>query len=141
MGSTYQYGVQYRTFIGGEFDKTVWFNSEEEAKEEYLSSSHPRGQFRDRGDGKGLNVRLIRRVLGPVEVVPTQEVPSRENLPWYHPRAMPRFAGNAHHCVSARCHSTGWGGSKRVHDRDPRECPEFALARDEETNDCPCHAS
>lgn len=46
----------------------------------------------------------------------------RENLPWYHPIALPRFEGDATHCRDPKCPSTNWGGSDRVHLRDS-ECP------------------
>jgi hypothetical protein len=60
----WQYGIQWRTMLGGEFDRYEWSSTREEAEESFRVSSHPRGQFRDRGDGHGLNVRPVRRWIG-----------------------------------------------------------------------------
>lgn len=60
----WQYGINWRDVLGGPFNRFQWFNTREEAEEEFKTTSHPRGQFRDRGDGHGLNVRPCRRWIG-----------------------------------------------------------------------------
>jgi len=60
----WEYGVQYRSLIGGEFNRTEWSKTREDAEENFKMLSHPRGQFRDRGDGHGIAVRPCRRWIG-----------------------------------------------------------------------------
>lgn len=60
----WQYGINYRSLIGGPFDRFEWHDTREKAVEAFEMASHPRGQFRDRGDGHGLAVRPCRRWIG-----------------------------------------------------------------------------
>jgi hypothetical protein len=60
----WQYGVNWRSNFGGPFDRYQWFPTREEAIKEFEMVSGERGQFQDRGDGHGLNVRPCRRWIG-----------------------------------------------------------------------------
>lgn len=60
----WQYGINWRGVLGGPFNRFEWHQTREEAVEAFKMASHPRGQFRDRGDGHGLNVRPCRRWIG-----------------------------------------------------------------------------
>lgn len=63
------YGEQARSVFGGEFDRTYWYDTEEQARRAVERDLSPHGQYRDRGDGFGPNARLVRRWLGPQELI------------------------------------------------------------------------
>ena len=45
------------------------------------------------------------------------------SLPWYDPKALPRFEGCPHHCRDKNCKDTNWGGHDRVHGRSSNGPP------------------
>ena len=63
------YGEQVKTFVNGPFDKVFWYDSLEQAETYVTSDLGPRGQYHDRGDGNGPGARLVRRWVGPLELV------------------------------------------------------------------------
>lgn len=70
---TWEYGYQFRTTIGGAFDRTVLAKTLEEAESDVARLLE--GQLRDRGDGHGPNARVITRFVGAARPVEDGAVP------------------------------------------------------------------
>lgn len=66
----WQWGHEYRTLYGGPFDRACWQDSEAEARKTFELITNPKnGSARDRGDGHGVNARLVKRLISdPVPV-------------------------------------------------------------------------